>query len=212
MEGFKLNLGFPGQYYDDETKTWNNGFRDYRADLGRYVESDPIGLMGGSNTYVYVKADPLLHADPSGLCNDCDSMVPNKPASNNLAADVSTMQSLKEFTIITGGAFIMREYATFYQNERLKGPWDFKQQGRQYADYGNFHYGVVGAAGGIPDSVLLRAAGWAQTRSGNGSPQFGSPFGGAPYGDDPADQTQIKNGIWWYRNCYATSKYATQSP
>ena len=66
-EGFKLNLGFPGQYFDDETKTWNNGFRDYRADLGRYVESDPAGLMAGINTYAYVKSDPLSFVDYLGL-------------------------------------------------------------------------------------------------------------------------------------------------
>ncbi|MEX1829120.1 RHS repeat domain-containing protein [Luteibacter sp. CQ10] len=66
-EGFKLNLGFPGQYFDDETKTWNNGFRDYRADLGRYVESDPIGLVAGTNTYGYVGNNPLTYYDAFGL-------------------------------------------------------------------------------------------------------------------------------------------------
>ena len=66
-EGFKLNLGFPGQYFDDEAKTWNNGFRDYRADLGRYVESDPIGLGAGPNTYSYVDSNPLIRTDIFGL-------------------------------------------------------------------------------------------------------------------------------------------------
>jgi len=43
-----LNLGFPGQYFDAETGLWNNGFRDYDSSMGAYVESDPIGLAGGS--------------------------------------------------------------------------------------------------------------------------------------------------------------------
>ncbi|MEW9573810.1 RHS repeat-associated core domain-containing protein [Rhodanobacter sp. Si-c] len=62
-----LNLGFPGQYYDVETGLWNNGFRDYDSTLGRYVESDPLGLNGGVNTYAYVGGNPLTNIDPYGL-------------------------------------------------------------------------------------------------------------------------------------------------
>jgi uncharacterized protein RhaS with RHS repeats len=41
--------------------------RDYDPAVARYVESDPIGLEGGLNTYGYVKNKPLSLADPSGL-------------------------------------------------------------------------------------------------------------------------------------------------
>jgi RHS repeat-associated protein len=62
-----LNLSFPGQYYDAETDTYSNGFRDYSAQLGRYVESDLIGLAGGINTYTYVGSNPISQIDPPGL-------------------------------------------------------------------------------------------------------------------------------------------------
>jgi RHS repeat-associated protein len=60
------NLRFPGQYEDPETNTRYNYFRDYDPGTGRYVESDPIGLYAGVNTYVYVEANPLTVFDPTG--------------------------------------------------------------------------------------------------------------------------------------------------
>ncbi|MCP5197950.1 MAG: RHS repeat-associated core domain-containing protein [Gammaproteobacteria bacterium] len=44
-----------------------NYFRDYDPATGRYVQSDPIGLRGGLNTYVYALNNPLIFKDIRGL-------------------------------------------------------------------------------------------------------------------------------------------------
>jgi len=68
---FSYNLRFPGQYYQAETGLNYNYFRDYDPQTGRYTESDPIGLYGGSwSTYAYVGDNPISRIDPWGLaCN-----------------------------------------------------------------------------------------------------------------------------------------------
>lgn len=55
----QIDLGVGGIYY--------NYFRDYDSNTGRYLESDPIGLDGGPNTYAYAYDNPLKFSDPSGL-------------------------------------------------------------------------------------------------------------------------------------------------
>jgi RHS repeat-associated protein len=64
---FKYNNRFDGQQYDQETGTYYNYFRDYDPARGGYIQSDPIGLEGGINTYGYVENSPLDSTDMFGL-------------------------------------------------------------------------------------------------------------------------------------------------
>jgi hypothetical protein len=83
----------------------------------------------------------------------------------------------------------------FYNMVRNGGEWDYKQRGRQYQDFGNFNYGAVGYAIGMPGNVLLRVAGWAQSRAGTSMGSWNNWCGQPPYGDDPMDQEMIQAGM-----------------
>ena len=59
-DGLSLHYSprFPGQTYDAETGLHYNFHRDYNPATGRYVQSDPIGLDGGMNSFGYVEGNP----------------------------------------------------------------------------------------------------------------------------------------------------------
>jgi RHS repeat-associated protein len=64
---FAYNLRFPGQLFDGQAGLHYNFGREFDPAVGRFVESDPIGMESGVNTYLYVDADPLRFIDPYGL-------------------------------------------------------------------------------------------------------------------------------------------------
>src|SRR5690606_25133757 len=47
------------------------------------------------------------------------------------------------------------DFVWFFHQVRNKGPWDYKQYGAGYADFGNFNFGAVGYVIDIPEAMLL---------------------------------------------------------
>ncbi|UXI68214.1 RHS repeat-associated core domain-containing protein [Tahibacter amnicola] len=72
-----VSLRYPGQVFDSESGLHYNYFRNYDPTVGRYVESDPIGLRDGVSTYSYVRGRPSTLVDTLGLfsiqqkCPEC---------------------------------------------------------------------------------------------------------------------------------------------
>lgn len=64
---FDLALRFPGQQSTDASGLFYNYQREYDPAVERYSQSDPIGLSGGINSYLYSSAMPAGRTDPLGL-------------------------------------------------------------------------------------------------------------------------------------------------
>jgi hypothetical protein len=72
---------------------------------------------------------------------------------------------------------------------------DYKKDGHQYQDFGNFNYGAVGSRLGIGPYMLHGAAGVAQMMDGGWNKRLGLPFLTGQSGDLEGDYKQIDGGI-----------------
>lgn len=118
---FKFPLRHPGQYEDNETGLFYNYFRDYDPAVGRYIQSDPIGLAAGINTYIYVSANPLSSWDPTGTTDD-SILNPGSPPIGlpNPSADAQR-ELARQLTDLLRRNFPQRTYQTYTRYNPLTG-------------------------------------------------------------------------------------------
>ena len=58
---------YTGRRYDPESMLFYYRARYYDVNLRRFLQPDPIGIMGGMNLYSYVQNNPVNFYDPYGL-------------------------------------------------------------------------------------------------------------------------------------------------
>ncbi|MBD1556902.1 RHS repeat protein [Vibrio sp. S9_S30] len=77
-------IRFQGQYFDPESGLHYNLSRYYDPLTGRFIQPDPIGLLGGINHYQYAP-NPVMWIAPSGLCcEEPDAIVSPNVASSGV--------------------------------------------------------------------------------------------------------------------------------
>jgi RHS repeat-associated protein len=184
---FVYNLRFPGQYHDAETGLFYNYFRDYNPRIARYVESDPIGLLGGPNTYTYVRADSVNLSDPFGLCDqqpNCDTVLPNGQTIRQVVqtAIFNIEEAAGPYDFFGAG-----EFGAFIATVEPRGPIDFKNNlGPDPTGFlgaaGNFAYGAISSGIGYSQGFAEFGAGLYAIHAGKPNPS--NPF----YEDNSAAQ------------------------
>jgi RHS repeat-associated protein len=200
------------------------GHRYYDPSTGRFLTLDPIG--DGSNWYVYGGNDPLSSADPEGLialqvamhAMDFLDDIPYYPPRVDVFDNAMSARAMAIVfrdgwkrderhdwggfgTIWATNDYYRRRLSWFAMMVTDNGPWDYKRRGKEYENFGNWHYGVVAHEFGIGKDLALRAAGYKQARNGLSQREDGwygdNPWIDSSYGDDPEDQRWIKRGYAW---------------
>ena len=165
---FVFNMRFPGQRFDAASGLNYNYFRDYDAVTGRYVESDPIGLDGGLNTYAYVGASPFNFMDSAGLLrwtnhgtttthnfNPANPPLPSPfygagrvPA--NAGATVSADWTIRPKCVCQGGVYVLDEFEIDFRtsihllpsySSAALAAWALRAEGDHIADYNSWAAG-----------------------------------------------------------------------
>jgi len=114
----------PGQFYDAESSLFYNWNRYYNPATGRYISSDPIGLEGGINTFLYAAASPVMMIDPTG-----ELVIALAPLMGSLSLPSAA-------SIASAGVFLADAFATATAGFILMNKWVDSQEAKsEYEAY-----------------------------------------------------------------------------
>jgi len=137
-------IRFQGQYEDGESGLCYNRFRYYDPECGRFIQQDPIGLVGSNNLYRY-PPNPIAWVDPYGLakCHESGRRGREKAKEDLRKAGFTIVEEEVKMTIVNDQGKVVEVHADFAARN---------QDGRLYI------FEVKNGTGGLTDNQAASGA------------------------------------------------------